>query len=204
MEQKLNNLFLECIEELKRIGIDILDEKKYGKINISISKRSNKRYGCCKQEEPDKRFKTIKIIKRRKIVRYEKFNKHNIEISKWVLDLEDSIIKNTIIHELIHCIPYCNNHGVEFKKYADLINFTYGYNISRVGNKRKDFEISNINYDENEIFKYKILCRNCKNEFYRQRLSNNFTKKYRCAKCNGTLLVIKEGGKFRNFKKNIE
>ena len=27
-------------------------------------------------------------------------------------------IKNTIMHEIIHCFPYCNNHGSEFKKYA--------------------------------------------------------------------------------------
>ena len=31
----------------------------------------------------------------------------NTNISKKKLD----IIKNTIIHELIHCLPYCNNHG---------------------------------------------------------------------------------------------
>ena len=50
MEQKLNKLYLECINELNKIGTNILDEKQYGKIDISISKRNNKRYGCCKQE----------------------------------------------------------------------------------------------------------------------------------------------------------
>ena len=50
MEEKLNRLFIECIDELNKIGIDILDEKQYGKIEILISKRNNKRYGCCKQE----------------------------------------------------------------------------------------------------------------------------------------------------------
>ena len=53
MEQKLNKLFLECTSELRSIGIDILNDKQYGKIEISIAKRNNKRYGCCKQEEPD-------------------------------------------------------------------------------------------------------------------------------------------------------
>lgn len=59
MEQKLNKLYLECIDELNKIGIDISDEKQYGKIDISISKRNNKRYGCCKQENPDKNYKVI-------------------------------------------------------------------------------------------------------------------------------------------------
>ena len=48
-----------------------------------------------------------------------------IEISRWVLELKDDIIKNTIMHELIHCMPYCNNHGAEFKKYAKVINNNY-------------------------------------------------------------------------------
>ena len=43
MEQKLNKLYLECINELNKIGIDILDEKQYGKITISIAKRNTKK-----------------------------------------------------------------------------------------------------------------------------------------------------------------
>ena len=126
MEQKLNKLYLECVNELNKIGIDILNEKQYGKIEISISKRDNKRYGCCKQEDPDKNYKVVTKIGKRKIVKYERFSKHHIEISKWVMELEDEIIKNTIMHELIHCMPYCNNHGAEFKKYAKLININFG------------------------------------------------------------------------------
>ncbi len=189
MEQKLNKLYLECITELTKIGIDILDEKTYGKIDISISNRNNKRYGCCKQEEPDKSYKTISIIGRRRTVKYEKFNKHHIEISKWVIELDDRIIKNTIMHELIHCMPYCNNHGTEFKKYAKLINTTYGYDISRVGNKKQDFENSNIEYNEKVKYKYKVVCKTCGQEFYRQRLCKNFKRKYRCGKCGSAFEV---------------
>lgn len=45
------------------------------------------------------------------------------------------------MHELIHCIPFCNDHGIEFKKYANYINEKLGYNISRVGNKKVDYKI---------------------------------------------------------------
>lgn len=189
MEQKLNKLYLECIKELNKIGIDILDKEQYGVIQISFAKRNNKRYGCCKQEKPDKNFKVVKKIGRRRIVQYEKFDRHYIEISKWVMELEDNIIKNTIMHELIHCIPYCNNHGKEFKKYAKLINESYGYDVSRVGNKRKDYEKSNIIYDEKVQYKYKIICNNCGQEFYRQRIIKNFIQKYRCGKCGNSFEV---------------
>ena len=190
MEQKLQRLYLECVNELNKIGINILDEKQYGEIEVSISKRNNKRYGCCKQENPDKNYKTVTKKGRKIIVKYEKFNKHKIEISRWVLDLEDTIIKNTIMHELIHCIPYCNNHGKIFKKYAKIINLNYNYDVSRAGNKEKDFEKSNIEYKEIKKYNYKIICKGCKQEFYRQRLNRNFTRKYRCAKCGSKFEVI--------------
>ncbi len=190
MEQKLYKLYLECIDELNKIGIDILDEKQYGVIDIAISKRNNKRYGCCKQEEPDRRYKTITKVGRRRVVRFEKFGKHHIEVSKWVLELDDSIIKNTIMHELIHCIPYCNNHGAEFKQYANLVNANYGYDISRLGNKKSDYEKSNIEFNEVEKYNYKIICKGCNQEFYRQRLNKNFGRKYRCAKCGSKFEIL--------------
>ena len=191
MEEKLNRLYLECIKELNMVGIDILDEKYYGKIDISIAKRNNKRYGCCRQEEPDKRYKAIIKRGRKKIIRYERFNRHHIEISKWVLVLEDNIIKNTIIHELIHCIPYCNNHGIEFKKYAKIINNAYGYDISRVGDKKKDYEKSNIEYNEGQKYNYRVVCKGCKQEFYRQRINKDFVKKYICGKCKSKFEVVR-------------
>lgn len=189
MEEKLNKLYNECIDELNKIGIDILNEKQFGKIEISIAKRNAKRYGCCKQEDPDRRYRIVSRVGRRKIVKYEKFNKHYIEISKWVMELDDNIIKNTIMHELIHCIPFCNNHGQEFKKFAKIINECYGYNITRAGNKKNDYEKSNIEFNEIESYKYKIICKNCNQEFYRKRLNKNFVRKYRCGKCGGRFEV---------------
>ena len=93
MEAELNKLYKDCIEELKTIGIDI----DIRTIEIQLSKRNNKRYGCCKQEEPDKNTKYYEKIGNKKYIRYAKFNKHTIEISKWVMMLDESIIKNTII-----------------------------------------------------------------------------------------------------------
>lgn len=189
MEEKLEKAYRECAEELKTIGIDIYNQKQIGTIEISISKRNNKRYGCCKQEEPDIKTKYIEKIGRRKIIRYEKFNRHHIEISPWVFELDEKIIKNTIIHEIIHCLPNCNNHGVEFKKYAKHINDKLGYNISRVGNKKEDYQKSNIEYKEKQEYNYHIQCINCGQSFFRKRLNRNFERKYRCGKCGSKFKV---------------
>lgn len=189
MKQKLERIYEECIEELKSIGINVLDEKQVGQINICISKRNNKRYGCCKQEEPDLKTKYIEKIGRKKVLRYAKFKKHNIEISPWLLELDDDIIKNTIIHEIIHCMPNCNNHGEKFKKYAKYINNMLGYNISRVGDKKEDYIKSNIEYKEEEKYNYHIKCAKCGQSFYRKRLNRNFALKYRCGKCGSKFIV---------------
>lgn len=186
MEKKLDKLYKECIEELRKIGI-IFEDKD---ISICVPKRNNKRYGCCRPEIPDENYKKVYRRGYKYIVKYENYKKYTIEISKWVMELDERIIKNTIIHELLHCLPYCNNHGVYFKKYADIINTRLGYNISRVGNKKEDFEKSNLQYIEKEEYKYKIQCEKCNKIFYRERLQRNFTKKYRCSNCLGKLKVI--------------
>jgi len=186
MEEKLNILYQECLEELKNIGINFIGKE----IKIFISKRNNKRYGCCKPEFPNEKYK--RVIKKgfRYIIKYDNYKKYTIEISKWVLQLNDNIIKNTIMHELIHCLPNCNNHGTYFKKYANIINEKLGYNIERSGNKKEDYIKSNLEYKNEEQYKYKIECEKCGQIFYRKRLQKNFRNKYRCSKCLGKLKVI--------------
>ena len=137
MDEKLQKLYQECIQELENIGIQITNNKDIGQIEIKLSKRNNKRYGACKQLEPDKSTMYIEKIKRKRYVKYWKYNKHIIEISPWVMELQDKVIKNTIIHELIHCMPNCNDHGEIFKKYAKYINQKLGYDISRVRKQRR-------------------------------------------------------------------
>lgn len=193
MELKLQRLYEECIEELKTIGINMKDTQNIGNIDITLSKRSTKRYGCCKQEQADKHYKVVQKRGYKKIVRYEKFKEHHIEISKWLMELDNEIIKNTIIHELIHCIPFCNNHGEYFKKYAKYINERLGYNIKRTGNIKDDYEKSNVEYQERMVsYKYKIKCKNCGQEILRQRFNVKKINQYRCGKCGGKLILLQE------------
>ena len=117
--------------------------------------------------------------------------KHRILISDWVLDLNDDIIKNTIVHELIHCVPYCNDHGEVFKKYAKYINEKLGYDINRTGNKKEDYEKSNLNYSEESSYNYKVVCNHCGQTFYRQRINMKKMNGYKCGICNGKFDVFK-------------
>lgn len=190
MELKLQKLFEECKSELYTIGIDLQEEDIVGDISIEISKRNCKRYGCCKHENPIKSTKYIEQVGRNRYIRYGRYKTHKIELSRWVLDLNDDIIKNTILHEIIHCFPNCNNHGEYFKKYAKYINTKLGYNISRLGNIKQDILASNIQ-GVTEKYNYKVECRTCGYYFFRKRLNCNFSRNYRCGKCGGKLQTLK-------------
>lgn len=189
-QQKLNNLYIQCLTELKYIGIDMQNKQLVGDIDIKLNRKASKRYGCCKQENPDEKYKIVQKRGRKKIIKYEKFKNHHIEISQWVMQLNDNIIKNTIIHELIHCIPFCNNHGKEFKKYANYINQKLGYHITTKGNIEQDYKASHIKYTEANNYKYKIICKKCGQIIYRKRFNPNLIKKYRCGKCQGILELV--------------
>ena len=189
-EQKLNELYQQCLTELVSIGINMKNEEIIGKIDIKLTKRANKRYGCCKQENPDKDCKIVSKRGRHKIIKYEKFRNHHIEISNWVMQLNEDIIKNTILHELIHCIPFCNNHGREFKRYANYINQKLGYHITTKGNVQEDYKASQLEYSEENNYKYKMICQDCGQVIYRKRFNPNLIKKYRCGKCKGKLKLI--------------
>lgn len=189
-EQRLEILYQQCLEQLQSIGIDMQNEDIVGKIDIKLTTRASKRYGCCKQENPDKRYKTVAKKGYHKIIKYEKYQNHHIEISSWVMKLNDDIIKNTIMHELIHCIPFCNNHGKEFKKYANYINQKLGYHITTKGNIQEDYKVSKLEYKEDVNYKYKIECQSCGQIIYRKRFNSNLIKRYRCGKCKGKLKLV--------------
>ena len=191
MEEQLHNIYIQCLQELKNIGIDLRQKDKIGEILITINNKSKKRYGVCKQEEPDISTRYIEKKGKRKYIKYAKYNKHRIEISAWVMQLDESIVKNTIIHELIHCIPNCNNHGKMFKKYASYIKSKLGYDIKSCGNKKEDYKKSNIEYNEQTNYKYIIRCKKCVQIYYRQRRNKNLESRYRCGICGGKLEVEK-------------
>lgn len=59
------------------------------------------------------------------------------------------------------------------------------------GNKKEDYEKSNLEYKENTKYNYKIECEKCGQAIFRQRFNNNFIQKYRCGKCGGKFEVYK-------------
>lgn len=58
----------------------------------------------------------------------------------------DSDIKDTLYHEVIHCIPGCFNHGTDFKVVAALVNAKFG---THVDTRKRESESESGNRAEN-------------------------------------------------------
>ena len=111
-EHRIRVLMKEAEEELRSIGI-----KPSSKIlEIKANHRAKKRLGCCKIER-----KGLGQVFR-------------IEISAVLADASDKVLKQVILHELLHTCPGCFNHETNWKKLAEMVNQTKTEHLRRAGN----------------------------------------------------------------------
>lgn len=111
-----------------------------------------------------------------------------ISINASLLDernAEDGLM-NTILHELIHSVKGCFNHGKNWKAVAEKINRKYGYNIKRISSAEEK-GVSSETIPKRNV-KYKFVCSGCGAEVVRERASKftNNCQNYHCAKCGGS------------------
>lgn len=165
-KRRLIRLYDEAVNELNHIGI-MPDCRIFG---ITVNSRAKKRLGCCKQVIADG------------VRGYE------IEISSLLYDKEDQIVKEIILHELLHTCKDCFNHGNKWKKYAHQVKEEYGYNIT----SRADYSELDLDVSCSNPYKYCIRCTACGQESYRLRRSKviEHLKLYKCRFCGGALEVI--------------
>jgi len=165
----LNQYANECMRELDLIGIPYCKPKRW-----KSSKKMTRTYGNCKSV----RYLdgTVKEIK-------------EIAINEWLLDEEipDIILKNTIMHELIHTINHCGNHGNEFQKYAKIVSSNLGYRIQTYVSKEESKIVSERHKPKD--YSYFVYCPNCGLEYgYRiKSYAWKHPEKCYCGKCGGTI-----------------
>ena len=155
----------ECKSELDALGI------KYGKVvNWTVNTRAKKRLGACKKIG---------------------FRLFEISISGFLLEdnADTVILKNTIVHELLHTVKGCFSHKDKWKQLAQFVNSSLPYyNIKRT----TDLNGLGLDSIKEPNFKYVLRCKKCGCEIKRQRQSKavkNY-KYYRCGKCGGELELI--------------
>ena len=153
--------------------------KELIKIGVPIPVKDIKKVGELKTRS--KRVRGVTYTFKR--IAYNNIDKTNyIGINKKLIG-EDFEIEKTMVHELIHTIPGCSNHGPNFKKYAGLINRHYPkYNVSTYYTPDSD-ETENIANIKKP--KYVVTCETCgtKTYFYRKCKTLDIISRCTCKKC---------------------
>lgn len=161
-QKDLNELLVKAIKQVEEQGIPVNSEVIED--NIAIT-RATKTFGRCQEVGG---------------------GVYSIGISKYYKDNQEEEIMETLVHEVLHTVPGCFNHGKAWKKYAGIMNEAKGYNIGRTSNRQMD----NLMKEEvfNSVFKYSIDCEKCGSSTLRQRRSKivKNPENYIC-KCGGTL-----------------
>lgn len=159
----LISLVAICKADLDSLGI------KYGKVsNWTVNTRAKCRLGQCRKIAGDL---------------------FDINISEAVLkdDIDKQIALDVIMHELLHTVKGCFNHGDKWKKYAEYINWKLPqYNIRRVATKS---ETALVIERKPPVYRYILRCTKCGQEIKRQKVTKVVTnyKRYRCGNCGGKL-----------------
>ncbi len=157
----------ECCHILDQLNIP------YGKVRKwEINIRAKSRWGLCKQ-----------------------VGKGIFEISISARLLEnpaaEQALKDTIVHELLHTVPGCFDHGTKWKRYAELVNRTYPqYTIKRTASpEEKGLQME----PPKRTTRYVLQCTKCGTQFPRERLSEavKHPENYRCGSCSGKLIRVK-------------
>lgn len=97
--------------------------------------------------------------------------------------------QSTIIHELIHTIPGCMNHGIKFQYICSLVNRRYPeYNL-QTSTAAEDFGIKAEQLETRKP-KYKIICEHCGKEYLYYKKPKYDLSDYSCGKCGRDKLKL--------------
>lgn len=165
----------ECKQELDSIGMH-----KYSPfiMGISVNNRLSRSLGRCKRAY------------------YATGEQYWIELAEKVAkdNVDLHFVKNIIMHELVHTMPGCFNHGPNFHRKAEVINRYLGYHIGTEESGANMLAAGVAPIDRRLNAKYKVVCEKCGQTLYRLRwcdLTAN-AGKYTCTRNNC-------GGHFKTY-----
>ena len=141
------------------------------KSELAFNKRTSA-LGCCKYTKRNGEF-----------VSYE------ISLSEYAMK-DETCIRNTLAHEIIHTMPRCQNHGATFKVNAILCK-RIGYDVSTRASIEES-EACGILDAQKIKAKYEIKCPNCDKRWYRSRMCSLVKNpgRYICGDCRSPLTRV--------------
>jgi len=163
-----------------------LEEEKMNLVRIGIPISRD----ICPEIRFSKATSWYGLCERNKIHDGRMYN-FRICISGYHLHNDERSIRNTLIHELLHTCPGCQNHGLKWKTYANLVKGELGYDIRRCGgDKGKSDALVTARKEKRENYSqgYVLVCKKCGSKHRRMRKSKAVLhpELYRCH-CGGEL-----------------
>ena len=74
-------------------------------------------------------------------------------------DVDDKATLDTILHEILHTVKGCFDHGALWKSWAERVNVRYNMNIKRVTNAIEKGEV--VMNARERVSNYRAYCPNC-------------------------------------------
>ncbi|NLD18716.1 MAG: sprT domain-containing protein [Clostridiales bacterium] len=164
-KENLDALLKQVIKEVRDVHIPLTSNICE---QVLVNPRPRRRFGCCRRQG----------------------GKFIIEISEFILGGHERAVKGVLAHEVLHACKGSYEHGAVWKKYRDIMNQAYGYNIKRT-TSFEEMGLPEISIPDNKV-KYIIRCQKCGKEYHRQKFTCVMKKinAYRC-RCGGKLEWIK-------------
>lgn len=161
---------IEVMIQVREAGIVPGDIKR-----IVTNSRTKNRWGQC----------------RRILNRSTGKTEYEIEIGEWMTDekFPESLIRNTIAHEILHSCDGCMNHGAKWHRFATIMNQKYGYDIQTYVTKEEQAIRNEV---EPVKYKYNFKCNKCGATVGKHKKCRftEHTSLYWCSKCGGRFVRI--------------
>lgn len=165
MKYNLDQMLAECIDECFVVGIQLKDIDPH----IRINTRLRKTFARCLVNKSDY---------------------CRIEFASFVLKSDnEKEIRNTMMHEVLHAGIGIDNrvaegHDHTWRKYAEIVNNEFGYNVSRYGT----YEEYGLKEPET-VYRYETYCENCGKVNKHERMCHavEHPSCWKCGNCGTTL-----------------
>lgn len=141
----LNEILKECIVDCNVLGIKPNDIVPY----VQVNKRLKRVWARTVHPDDDRYY----------------YGKFVIEFAPKTLKASDKAIKNTMMHEVLHCVDDCFCHTGRWKKLARKISYTYNEKYGEIkrtaSNKEMGLKKEDIPIKKEKKINYELYCPKC-------------------------------------------
>lgn len=183
--QELLEAYVQHALEMLRL----LNIEPHALSKISINKRASSFWGKARRRYDRQNGKSIYMMEINQVLVKSAWNqceKGNCEYSYTFKPL-----LTVVLHEWLHCVDGCLDHGWKWQTLANKVNAMYGYNISRTSSA----EALGLELDFTETYKYVLECPVCHTKTGRNTMSRavKHPEDYHCCTCRrkGILSTIR-------------